>query len=360
MTKIREFMTGWEPGSVSPMLGWTLRTKENIRGTVDGKRKPPNLRPFDLIRAPHEPVALVANEDMRCFVDSAAGPAPFFHRNIDFDEAIFQFAGTTRVETEHGVEDLAPGEMLLVPRGIAQRSIGDADSLRMLVLMHDPVKGVMSTAECTSRTRYDVRRIGGPDYSAAAAVKPATGSVIEKMYVWHEDPADALEARRQAEELIGVGSTRRDGDVSGLKKMRPFDLFTDITGRKGPGPKFLYSNNAMMEVYNTVGEQFAFHRALGSEEFGLQLMGENINMSEFEETHPMTPGDWFLIPLGIAHSVAECKPDFRRMVIYSPYPFTVLTDESKYVSQSRFEVRETVLEEAPWHAQLREPAFAPA
>ncbi|HEV8021029.1 MAG TPA: hypothetical protein VGP41_07175 [Candidatus Lustribacter sp.] len=360
MTKIREFMTGWEPGSVSPMLAWTERTKENIRGTVDGKRKPPNLRPFDLIRAPHVPVALVANTDMRAFVDAPAGPAPFFHRNIDFDEAIFQFAGNTRVETEHGVEELAPGEMLLVPRGIAQRSVGDARSLRMLVHMHDPVQGIMGEDLCTSRTEYDVRRIGGPDYSDAAAVAAPSGSVIEKMYVWHEDPADALEARRQAEELIGVGSTSRDGKVSAVRKMRPFDLFTDITGRKGPGPKFLYSNSAMMEVYNTVGEQFAFHRALGSEEFGLQLMGDNINMSEFEETHPMSPGQWFLIPLGIAHSVAECKPDFRRMVIYSPYPFTVLTDESKYVTQSRFEVRETVLEEAPWHAQSREPAFAPA
>lgn len=361
MTKIREFMTGWEPGSVSPMLAWTERTKEHIRGTVDGKRKPPNLRPFDLIREPHEPVALVANTDMRCFVDAPAGPAGFFHRNIDFDEAIFQFAGTTRVETEHGVETLAPGEMLLVPRGIAQRSIGDAQSLRMLVHMHDPVKGVMGEDQCTSRTRYDVRRIGGPDYSSTAGiVAPSSGSVIEKMYVWHEDPADALHAQRQIEELIGTGSTQRDNKVSAVKKLRPFDLFTDITGRKGPGPKFLYSNSAMMEVYNTVGEQFAFHRALGSEEFGLQLMGENINMSEFEETHPMTPGDWFLIPLGIAHSVAECKPDFRRMVIYSPYPFTVLADPSKYACHSRFEVTETVLQAAPWHAQSREPAFAPA
>ena len=62
MTKIREFMTGWEPGSVSPMLAWTERTKENIRGTVDGKRKPPNLRPFDLIRAPEKRAGLLFAE----------------------------------------------------------------------------------------------------------------------------------------------------------------------------------------------------------------------------------------------------------------------------------------------------------
>lgn len=352
MTKIREFMTGWEPGS--GMTAWSERTKENLRGTAKGKRKPPNLRPFDLIRAPHQPVPLLANADMRVSVDSAAGPAPFFHRNIDFDEAIFQFAGTSRVETEMGAVDLAPGEMLLVPRGIAQRSVGDAASLRQLILMHSPVTSTMGEELCTSRTRFDVRRIGGPDYSEAAAVAAPTGSVIEKMYVWHEDPADAVEVQRRADELIGVTSTQRDTKVSALKKLRPFDLFADVTGRKGPGPKFMTTECAMYEVYNTVGEQFAFHRALESEEFGLQFMGDNINMSEFEETYPMSPGSWFLIPLGIAHSVAECKPDFRRMVIYSRFPFAVLTDESKYVSESRFEVRETVLEEAPWHATSRE------
>ena len=68
----------------------------------------------------------------------------------------------------------------------------------------------------------------------------------------------------------------------------------------------------MFEVYNTHGEQFAFHRALDSEEFGLQFMGVNTNMSEFEESFAMSPGMWFLIPLGIAHSVKDCGPDFRR------------------------------------------------
>jgi hypothetical protein len=116
----------------------------------------------------------------------------------------------------------------------------------------------------------------------------------------------------------------------------------------------------MMEVYNTVGEQFAFHRALESEEFGLQFMGDNINMSEFEAAFPMTPGQWFLIPLGIAHSVRECKPDFRRLVVYSKFPFTVLAKESMHVTESRFEVRENVLEAAAWHAEGRELAGAPA
>lgn len=360
MTKIREFMTGWEPGNMTSMQAWSERTKESLRGTATGKRKPPKLRPFDLIRAPHQPVALLANHDMRVSVESAAGPAPFFQRSIDFDQAIFQFAGTSRVESEMAVDELAPGEMLMIPRGIAHRSIGDADALRMIVHLHAPVTGLMGEDQCTSRTRFEVRRIGGPDESAAAAAQPTTGAVIEKMFVWHEDPADAVEVRRRTDELVNVSSTERDRKVSAVKKLRPFDLFTDVTGRKGPGPKFMSSASSMMEVYNTVGEQFAFHRALESEEFGLQFMGSCDNMSEFEETLPMAPGEWFLIPLGIAHSVKDCKPDFRRMVIYSRFPFTVLADPSMHAYESRFEVRETVLEEAPWHREARELAGSPA
>jgi len=360
MTDIREFMTSWAPGDGSSMIAWSNRKKESLRGTATGKRKPPDLRPFDLIKAPHQSVGLLANPDMRVSVDSAAGPAPIFHRNIDFDTVIVQFAGNCRVENEMSVEQLAAGEVLLIPRGIAHRSIGDANALRMIVHLKSPVTQHMGEELCTSRTQFDIRRVGGPDYSAAAAAKPQTGAVIEKMFVWDEDPADAVQVRRVAEELIGVTSTEREKKLSAVKKLRPFDLFTDITGRKGPGPKVMSSAFSLMEVYNTVGEQFAFHRALDSEEFGLQFMGVNTNMSEFEEGRVMSPGDWFLIPLGIAHSVKDCKPDFRRMVLYSRFPFEVLAKPSMHAHESRFEVRENVLEPAPWHSEARELAAARA
>jgi len=361
MTDIREFMTDWEPGNMASMRAWSQRKKESLRGTATGKRKPPNLRPFDLIRAPHEPVGLLANADMRVSVDSAAGPAPFFTRNIDFDQVIFQFAGTCRLESEMAVDAMVPGDMLVIPRGIAYRSIGDKDALRMLISLKSPVTSCMTDDQCTSRTLWDVKRVGGPDYSAAAAVKAPSGAVIEHMIVWDEDPKDAVQVRRVAEELIDVSSTERDKKVSAVRRLRPFDLFKEITGRRGPGPKLMTSALGMFEVYNTYGEQFAFHRALESEEFGLQFMGVNTNMSEFEEARTMSPGDWFLIPLGIAHSVKDCGPDFRRMVIYSKLPFTVLANEKMHQHESRFEVRENVVEPAAWHAELqRELAGTPA
>ena len=360
MATTREFMTDWEPGKMTSMQAWSQRENASLRGTATGKRYLPKLRPFDMIAAPHEPVALLSNHDMRVSVMSAAGPAPYFHRNINFDQAFFQFSGTATIEAEMGTYELAPGEMLVIPRGISHRTIGTADALAQVVHMRSPITETLDEEQCTSRTRFAVTRSGGPDFSRAAAGKPAGPDVIEKMFVWDEDPADAVHVRRNVADLVGVTSTKRDEKVSAIKKLRPFDLFTDISGRKGPGPKFLSSDHAIMEVYNTIGEQFAFHRALESEEFGLQFMGACDNMSEFEDTLPMTPGDWFLIPLGIAHSVKECKSDFRRMVIYSKSTFKTHATPAMHAYESTFAVQETVIEEAPWHAEARAAAATPA
>lgn len=46
----------------------------------------------------------------------------FWHRNIDAHEIIFCVKGALRWETEMGIRILRPGDMLLIPRGIAHRS----------------------------------------------------------------------------------------------------------------------------------------------------------------------------------------------------------------------------------------------
>ena len=105
----------------------------------------------------------------------------------------------------------------------------------------------------------------------------------------------------------------------------------------------------MAEVYNTKGEQFAFHRALRSEEFGLQFRGNAINMSEFDGNLKMTPGDLALVPLGIAHSVI-CEEDFLRIVLYSRLPWDVKIDPSAHVCHSTFEVKTRVVQAPGWWA----------
>lgn len=46
----------------------------------------------------------------------------FWHRNSDAHEIIFCVKGALRWETEMGIRILKPGDMLLIPRGIAHRS----------------------------------------------------------------------------------------------------------------------------------------------------------------------------------------------------------------------------------------------
>jgi quercetin dioxygenase-like cupin family protein len=354
MAKVREFVTSWEPTN---FVFWAEREARSTAGTAAGRRNVPLVRPFDMLGGPNESVAVLSNQDARVDVESLLGPAPYFRRNIDFDELIFQFAGTSVVESEMGKDDLGPGEMLFIPRGIAHRSIGAGGCLRMTVRLHEPVEHVMAEDVCVTETTFDVKRQGGPPAGDAGSAAVANGgSVREIMFLWDESPADATSVQRDYSDIVGVGSVTRDTKVSAIKKLRPFDLFEGITGRKGPGPKFLSSSACIMEVYNTIGDQFAFHRALGSEEFGLQFMGKADNVSEYDALLATASGDLALIPLGIAHRVQNCTADFRRLVIYSKYRFNLLVDPSMHVVESRFDVTETVTKAAPWHDEARRAA----
>jgi quercetin dioxygenase-like cupin family protein len=59
----------------------------------------------------------------------------FWHRNIDDHEIIFCVKGALRWETEMGTKTMHPGDMLLIPKGIAHRSMLCEDSLEENVLI---------------------------------------------------------------------------------------------------------------------------------------------------------------------------------------------------------------------------------
>ena len=59
----------------------------------------------------------------------------FWHRNIDANEVILCIKGALRWETEIGTTTLYPGDMLLIPKGIAHRSMLCEDSLDENVLL---------------------------------------------------------------------------------------------------------------------------------------------------------------------------------------------------------------------------------
>jgi mannose-6-phosphate isomerase-like protein (cupin superfamily) len=349
MTKVREFMTGWESPDTHQMipLVWSDRNKENLRGVAKGKRFTPKLRPFDMLSEPNQRLKIFESADVRVGVESVTGTQNF-RRNSDFDEVLIQFCGTSHVESEFGKFDLAMGEVLVIPGGVSYRSTGANDCLRMVLNLHEPIFKVFNEAEHTSETTYSMRRTNGPNWSAPPAPQN-NAKVIEKLYIWDEDPEDATIIERDYSDLVGVSSIKSKENI--VKKIRAFDIFNEITG-KGPGPKIIESPHCLIDTYNTVGDQWAFHRALRSEEFALQFQGTGDNMSEYEHKTPTKPGDVMLVPIGIGHCIENCSKDFRRMVIYSRQRLNVLVSPAMHLYDSKFETKETVHKPAKWHAEV--------
>jgi hypothetical protein len=63
-------------------------------------------------------------------------------------------------------------------------------------------------------------------------------------------------------------------------------------------------------TYNMQDEQFAFHRALRSEEVRIQFRGDALDLSEFENVE-VSPREITIIPLGISTATAVRLGTFR-------------------------------------------------
>jgi len=79
---------------------------------------------------------------------------------------------------------------LVIPGGVSCRSTGAGDSLRMFLNLHEPIFKVFKEADHTSETTYVVKRHNGPAWVAPPAAQ-GNSKVVEKLYIWDEDPDDA-------------------------------------------------------------------------------------------------------------------------------------------------------------------------
>ncbi len=346
MTKVREFATVW--GSPAPRM-WFEREKEALIGSAKGAPEDiPNFRPFDMLAEPNQALIVLQNQDMRIGVENVTGTQPYFRRNSDYDTLYFQFAGTTLVETEYGVFEQRCGELLLIPEGVAQRSTGSPDSLRLFAFLREPVEPLYNAEKHQSHTEFEMVRTGGPAWAAPGPVPaPPQGPVVERLYRWDVD--EPMLVQRDTAYLIGKASEGR-----GVTHFRPFDVFHEMTGKRGPGPMLMKSSVFFCEVYNTEGEQFAFHRALDSVEAWLQFRGDSINESEFGAVH-LWPGEMNYAPVGVPHRVVGGE-GFLRFVLYSKRPWQVLVNASMHRYESRFTVQTREIQRAAW----RDAAPAPA
>lgn len=348
----REFMTVWHDSARPYLATWSMRNKENLTGEGTSSRKVPMFRPFDLLAAPNQAMVLLENDDHRIGVESVCGAQEMFQRNVDFDTVYFQYAGHTTIETEYGLYTMAPGELILIPEGISHRCTGSADSLRWFCWAVDPFTHVMDDSNHTSESAFELIRHGGPDWKVPAGKEEPQkgGRVRERMVCWADGPSDFTFVDRDYDSLVGVSSTSAKEKNSAVRKLRIFDIFRDLAGYNGAPPAFMRSKNLELKTYNIVGEQFAFHRALRSEEVRIQFRSDALDMSELGYNE-VKPGMVTVIPRGIAHSVVtipEEDTSFLRLNFYSCKVWRYPNDLTRHVFDSRFETRTTVKRAPAW------------
>ena len=349
---IREFMTTWDTSPRAALEAWSDRRKADLMGSTRSTRFLPLFRAFDLLSMPQQALVLLENGDHRIGVESVCGMQDHFHRHVDCDVVFFQYCGRTTIETEFGEYEMRPGELMFIPEGIAHRSTGSADSLRWFALAHEPFTEFFGEDRYTSHTEFEVRRVGGPGWTPAPGrERPQRGGrVTELMHCWDDRPEDVTLTERDYGHLVGASSTQMREKVSGIRKLRAFDFFTEVVGKTGGSFPIFKGPNLEIKTYNIVGEQFAFHRALRSEEIRIQFRGRALDMSEFVNV-PIQPGEVTIIPRGIAHSVITDppdSPDFLRLNFYSGLPWRIATDLTRHAFDSTFEIKTTVLRDAAW------------
>lgn len=343
MTNIGENSTGWGHEYEN---GWSQRTVEDLVGvSAGGHLLVPEFRPFDFLDAPNVPLTYLSAPTNRIAVEAVRGVQPLFHRNADFDEVFFQWAGETTYETEWGVVTAKPAELLLMPSGVAHRAIGTADSLRMSVRLLDPLNVIIDETGHVGETRYDVTWVGGPQWPIPPAAQ-TSAKVMESVHTWDDEPGEETLIARDRNRLIGSMTKGRQ-----IKKVRLFDVFTALTGTGNPPPRVMDNDDFVIECFNSVGPQRAFHRGNRADETQIQFQGTAENISEFGIAH-MDSGDQYVVRRGIAHRVIG-SPRYRRMVFYSAQRWKLHIDPTKPLRRTTFSVSETVLASAPWRDLLR-------
>jgi mannose-6-phosphate isomerase-like protein (cupin superfamily) len=343
-----EFMTTWHSSVRPPIETWSRRNRENLIGSAKSSRYVPPFRAFDLLSAPIQNLVILENEDHRIGVESVCGRQDHFSRHVDFDTILFQYCGTATIETEYGTYQMSPGELMLIPEGIAHRTTGTADCLRWFAYVHDPVTEFPNSDDSASLTEFEVVRVGGPSWTVPD-YEPDEGFVTEQMTCWRDGPEDFTTVLHHAEDLSDLSSTDFNDKISAIRKVRCFDLFRWIAGKRDDNQQPVFrAPHLEIKTYNIIGEQYAFHRPLRSEEIRIQFRGNATDMSEFDAVK-MFPGNVSVIPLGIAHSVETDPIDdetFLRMNFYSDIPWTYPSDLTRHMYESHFEVKTTVLKSA--------------
>lgn len=310
--KIREFMTHRDPNEHI----WVERDESAVIGTARmGQRTVPKIRPFDLLRsAPRSgnrtQVTIWEGESLRIATEHIDGIEEQLTRAADHDLVYFQFCGRSKIESECGVVELEPGEVVLMPAAISHRSTGTDDCLRLRVATRELVKFGVDPEKPVVETKFKVRPSEAFTRLGNGRQDLQNGRALEHVTFW--DPQSDVWIERDPASLIGSVT---DG-ARPVKKIRAFDYFTGMTGKGGAKAPVLYDGKEFrIDVYNLEEEQRGFHRGCDEDEIWFQFRGRSLNHTEWGAME-LEAGQTAMIPRGIAHRITG-SPGFLRMVLYS-------------------------------------------
>ncbi|MDY6973223.1 MAG: homogentisate 1,2-dioxygenase [Thermodesulfobacteriota bacterium] len=114
---------------------------ESVRGEQEDMKllmydvTDPSLVPSNYDKPDGTPMTLMKGEGIRVDLSKRTiEEMSFWHRSADFDELIICFQGSIKWETDLGDAEMKPGQMLLIPRGIAHRAIpGESGGTNILI-----------------------------------------------------------------------------------------------------------------------------------------------------------------------------------------------------------------------------------
>jgi mannose-6-phosphate isomerase-like protein (cupin superfamily) len=105
----------------------------------------PALRPTNYAKPDGTPLPIFQAEGVRVDLSKRTKePMNFWHRNLECDELIFCYKGAIHWETELGNMTLQAGEMFVIPRGIAHRSLPPANSTSENIIIELKIRGAIT------------------------------------------------------------------------------------------------------------------------------------------------------------------------------------------------------------------------
>lgn len=105
----------------------------------------PALRPSNYARAEGTVLPIFQAEGVRLDLSKRTKePMNFWHRNMDCDELIFCYKGAIHWETELGNITLNSGEMFVIPKGVAHRSLPPPDSQEENIIIELKINGAIA------------------------------------------------------------------------------------------------------------------------------------------------------------------------------------------------------------------------